>query len=422
MLQRNWTATLVLIQRTANRAADLMAKTAALNKQVQRKGNGGQWVTPDAGRRGVPMESNEQGGAGQGAGNTDFHLPDEILSVIPTDPYEQLDLARKITSMAIASRVSSLESDASRLRQKLLDKDRLIYDLQERVSALTHACQEADSRCKAALDENVLRFSLLTLLSLYIFLLLSRRLLMKLSKERDQLAATVKKLSRDFAKLESFKKQLMQSLTDDSPSQAETIDIGTCDQSVPKAYPDKDDVASGYTVYHSYGGPADVGKTRDEASRYSGQRFSLTPYITPRLTPTGTPKVISTTESPRGYSAAGSPKKTSGTISPTKLPYEARSSLSAWYSSSQQSSAANSPPRGRSVPGRTPKIDGKDFFRQARSRLSYEQFSAFLANIKELNAQKQTREETLRKADEIFGADNKDLYLSFQGLLNRNVR
>ncbi|KAL4300386.1 hypothetical protein AHAS_Ahas17G0195700 [Arachis hypogaea] len=33
MLQRNWTATLVLIQRTANRAADLMAKTAALNKQ-----------------------------------------------------------------------------------------------------------------------------------------------------------------------------------------------------------------------------------------------------------------------------------------------------------------------------------------------------------------------------------------------------
>lgn len=84
------------------------------------------------------------------------------------------------------------------------------------------------------------------------------------------------------------------------------------------------------------------------ASRYSGQRFSLTPYITPRLTPTGTPKVISTTESPRGYSAAGSPKKTSGATSPTKIP---QSSLSVWYSSSQQSSAANSPPRGRPIPG-----------------------------------------------------------------------
>ncbi|XP_040865680.1 uncharacterized protein At4g15545 isoform X1 [Glycine max] len=378
----------------------------------------------------------------QGTGSVvDFDLPDEILSVIPTDPYQQLDLARKITSMAIASRVSSLESDASRLRQKLLEKDRIILDLEDRLSSLTRASHQSDSTLNTALNENI-----------------------KLTKERDQLAATVKKLSRDFAKLETFKKQLMQSLTDDnalvrhqyinlailalyfvsendlyyySPKQelvllysfsllllqhAETTDIGTCDQSVPKAYPDKDDDRSGNMAHHSYNGPADVGKTNDEASRYSGQRFSLTPYITPRLTPTGTPKVISTAGSPRGYSAAVSPKKTSGFTSPTKLPYDGRTSLSSWYSSSQQSSAANSPPRGRSLPGRTPKIDGKEFFRQARSRLSYEQFSAFLANIKELNAQKQTREETLRKADEIFGSDNKDLYLSFQGLLNRNAR
>ncbi|KAL4315184.1 hypothetical protein AHAS_Ahas15G0159700 [Arachis hypogaea] len=42
MLQRNWTAILVLIQRTANRAADLMAKTAALNKQVYLE-----WAQPE---------------------------------------------------------------------------------------------------------------------------------------------------------------------------------------------------------------------------------------------------------------------------------------------------------------------------------------------------------------------------------------
>ncbi|KAJ0043781.1 hypothetical protein Pint_17732 [Pistacia integerrima] len=172
----------------------------------------------------------------------------------------------------------------------------------------------------------------------------------------------------------------------------------------------------------SFSGSTDTGNTVDEvASRSTAQRFSLTPYITPRLTPSQTPKVISTSVSPRGYSAAGSPKKTSGTTSPTKPLYDERTSLSSWYPSSQQSSAANSPPRARSLTGRTPRIDGKEFFRQARSRLSYEQFSAFLANIKELNAQKQTREETLRKADEIFGTDNKDLYLYFQGLLNRNV-
>lgn len=31
-------------------------------------------------------------------------------------------------------------------------------------------------------------------------------------------------------------------------------------------------------------------------------------------------------------------------------------------------------------------------------------------------------QETLKKAEEIFGMDNKDLYLSFQGMLNRGVR
>ncbi|KAK4253491.1 hypothetical protein QN277_010155 [Acacia crassicarpa] len=325
-----------------------------------------------------------------GLGNAvgpDFHLPDEILSVIPTDPYDQLDLARKITSMAIASRVSKLELEMGQVKERLHEKDRIIFALEEKVSGLNHACQEAESRLKVTLDENI-----------------------KLTQERDQLAATAKRLGRDLSKLEAFKRQLMQSLNDDNQS-TETVDIGTCDQSVPKAYPDKDD-GSGYAVHHSYNSSTTMGNSIDEGSRYVGNRFSITPYITPRLTPQGTPKVIST---------AGSPRQTSGATSPTKLPYEGRQSFSSWYPSSQQSSAANSPPRARSLSGRTPRIDGKEFFRQARSRLSYEQFSAFLANIKELNAQKQTREETLRKAEEIFGTDNKDLFLSFQGLLSRNA-
>ncbi|KAH9677121.1 hypothetical protein KPL71_025275 [Citrus sinensis] len=317
--------------------------------------------------------------SGESGGGPDFHLPDEVLAVIPTDPYDQLDLARKITSMAIASRVSKLETETGTMRQMLYEKDRLICELEERLSHVQKVYQEADSKLKIFIDDNA-----------------------KLAKERDSLAMTARNLSRDLAK-------------------AETVDIGTCDQPVPRAYPDKDGGNNGYTAHHSFNGSTDMGNTVDEVSRNTAQRFSLTPYITPRLTPTGTPKVISTSVSPRGYSVAGSPKRTSGTMSPTKTQNDGRISLSSWYPSSQQSSAANSPPRGRSLPGRTPRIDGKEFFRQARSRLSYEQFSAFLASIKELNAQKQTREETLRKAEEIFGTDNKDLYLYFQGLLNRNV-
>ncbi|KAF8411277.1 hypothetical protein HHK36_003824 [Tetracentron sinense] len=361
----------------------------------------------------------------------DFDLPDEILSVIPTDPYDQLDLARKITSMAIASRVSKLESETGRFRQKILEKDRVILDLEDKVSQLEQAFQDADVRLRALLEENI-----------------------KLSKERDSMAMTAKKLNRDLAKkakilsifdfllphklkascfeqLETFKRQLLQSLSDDNSSQAETVDIGTCDQSVAKVYSVKGtssftyeafiyEGTNGYTALHSFSGSLESGNPIEDASRHVGQRFSTTQFITPRLTPTGTPKVISTGGSPKGYSAAGSPKMTSGTTSPTKHQSEGRTSFSSWYPSSQQSSAASSPPRGCPLPARTPRIDGKEFFRQARSRLSYEQFSAFLANIKELNAQKQSREDTLRKAEEIFGSDNKDLYLSFQGLLNRN--
>ncbi|KAL0348734.1 UNVERIFIED_CONTAM: hypothetical protein Sangu_1101200 [Sesamum angustifolium] len=44
-----------------------------------------------------------------------------------------------------------------------------------------------------------------------------------------------------------------------------------------------------------------------------------------------------------------------------------------------------------SQPGKT-RVDGKEFFRLVRNRLSYEQFGAFLANVKELNSQKQTKE------------------------------
>lgn len=244
---------------------------------------------------------------------------------------------------------------------------------------------------------------------------------MKLLKEKDSLALTAKKLGRDLAKLETFKRQLMQSLNDENTPQTEIVDIGTCDLSIPKTYSQNVEEANGYRKYHSFSGSMDSSNTNFDVSKQGVQSLSMTRYVSPRLTPSGTPNMISASVSPRKYSGAGSPQKTSGTNSPM-LHYDGRGSLSAWFPSSQQSSAANSPPRGRPLSARTPRIDGKEFFRQARSRLSLEQFSAFLTNVKELNAQRQSREETLRKAEDIFGTDNKDLYVSFQGLLSRNMR
>ena len=65
-------------------------------------------------------------------------------------------------------------------------------------------------------------------------------------------------------------------------------------------------------------------------------------------------------------------------------------------------------------------MDGKDFFRQARLRLTYEQFNQFLSNIKRLNDHAQTRDETLARAQEIFGAENGDLFASFKTLLSKH--
>jgi chromosome segregation ATPase len=108
----------------------------------------------------------------------DFELPEEVLSVIPMDPFEQLDLARKITSMAIASRVSNLDSEVVELRQKLLGKESVVRELEEKASRLERDCREADSRLKVVLEDN-----------------------MNLTKEKDSLAMTVTKLTRDLAKV-----------------------------------------------------------------------------------------------------------------------------------------------------------------------------------------------------------------------------
>lgn len=64
--------------------------------------------------------------------------------------------------------------------------------------------------------------------------------------------------------------------------------------------------------------------------------------------------------------------------------------------------------------------DGRAFFRTARNRLSYEQFNLFLSNIKKLNNHQQKREETLKKAQSIFGDANADLYEEFKVLISKH--
>uniref|UniRef100_A0A5B7BT77 At4g15545-like C-terminal domain-containing protein n=1 Tax=Davidia involucrata TaxID=16924 RepID=A0A5B7BT77_DAVIN len=337
-----------------------------------------------------------------------FDLPEEVLEVLPSDPFEQLDVARKITSIALSTRISALETQTSVLDAKLNDKDALIADLQAQIESLDASLSETADKLARADQEKE-----------------------SLLRENVLLSSKVKKLNRDVVKLESFRKTLMQSLKEDEESSAgapqvvathipshaslsSTSFAGEEDATLPPSRASS--IRSEFSeTGNSY---AEYPETDASRPRISQGLLLASQTSTPRLSPPGSPPSFSASVSPTRTSKPGSPRRHSISFSTTRGMFDDRSSVYYSMPSSQHSSMSGSDTGSQS--GRT-RVDGKEFFRQVRSRLSYEQFGAFLANVKELNSHKQTREETLRKADEIFGPDNKDLYAIFEGLITRNV-
>lgn len=86
---------------------------------------------------------------------SNFDLPEEMLEVLPSDPFEQLDVARKITSIALSTRVSALESEGSVLRQQLTDRDVIIADLQSQLDSLDATLSETSDKLADAQQDKV---------------------------------------------------------------------------------------------------------------------------------------------------------------------------------------------------------------------------------------------------------------------------
>ncbi|GMH08344.1 hypothetical protein Nepgr_010184 [Nepenthes gracilis] len=334
--------------------------------------------------------------------SNNFGLPEEVLEVLPSDPFEQLDVARKITSIALTTRVSALESEASSLRAQLADRDYIVADLQSQIESLDASL--ADTTDKLALA-NQQKEALLN--------------------ENSILSDTVKKLRKDVSKLEVFRKTLMQSLQvdEDIPTgvhEAVAKDLPTRMSSSSQPLGGGDDVTLPPPLYSStQSHVSEPGYSFSEDRETDAARPRISPGLllasqtsTPRFTPPGSPPVVASSVSPSKTSKPTSPRRHSISFSTTRGMFDASSLPSSNHSSFSSYDAASQ--------GRT-RVDGKEFFRQVRSRLSYEQFGAFLANVKDLNSHKQSKEETLKKAEEIFGPDNKDLYSIFEGLLTRNI-
>lgn len=104
--------------------------------------------------------------------NNEFDLPEEVLQALPSDPFAQLDVARKITSIALSTRVSALESEASALRSELSDKDDFISDLQSQIESLDASLSETTHRLSRADQEKVASSILLRILIINYYQLL----------------------------------------------------------------------------------------------------------------------------------------------------------------------------------------------------------------------------------------------------------
>eukprot|EP00158_Paraphelidium_tribonemae_P002656 Partr_v1_DN25541_c0_g1_i7_m20654 len=64
-------------------------------------------------------------------------------------------------------------------------------------------------------------------------------------------------------------------------------------------------------------------------------------------------------------------------------------------------------------------VDGREYFRKAKSVLSYDEFTNLLWNVKAYNSRDQSRVKTLESVHESIGKKHPEMYLEFEKLLSR---
>lgn len=73
--------------------------------------------------------------------------------MLSIDPYDEINMARNMTSIVIVSHISKLEADNGKLSHNFTEIDHLIYELCEKITQLEHALQQASDHLAWALDE-----------------------------------------------------------------------------------------------------------------------------------------------------------------------------------------------------------------------------------------------------------------------------
>eukprot|EP00164_Ancoracysta_twista_P009406 GFYU01013913.1.p1 GENE.GFYU01013913.1~~GFYU01013913.1.p1 ORF type:complete len:323 (-),score=65.38 GFYU01013913.1:269-1141(-) len=280
-----------------------------------------------------------------------------IFSSLPPEPDDQLDVGFRVISHAYRQKVQALEFEVANMKQFTKEKQNQMSGLERRIADLEAELRDAHQRNKELHDANT-----------------------RMANDKAQLEQTIQRQSRELGRLAMFKKSIMKSIND-----GDTVD----EETAAATYA----AASTYTAsasIHGYSPSASPALPKSPRARDYLAADMRTSYLNTSATDS-TMKMSSV----KDYETRPESRASSRAQTPTKLGGEFRS-------------------------GGLNLVDGKDFFRQARIRLSYDQFNKFLTNIKNLNNHVQSRDETLAKAREIFGAENEDLYTTFRNLLSRH--
>ncbi|GBF95972.1 hypothetical protein Rsub_08095 [Raphidocelis subcapitata] len=324
----------------------------------------------------------EAGGAGGAA------LARALLDALPPTPREQLAVASAIAARAMELQAGQLESEVQQLRRSL-------RALEARNTALEADAREQREQADCAAAEQ-----------------------RRLASENFDLAESVSRLTKEVARLERLRRSLLKQLQDGAdgvPTPPPRVANGGGNCAPQRLAQDETLSACGQGALGSGGGggggggecgwdaPAGaadqiqgalvVGSIGSGAGGAGGQLLALDHEQRGR-------------DQEGGYfsSGGGGGDGCSGGGGGPAL----GGSLTACGAAAGPDAA---------TPAR---VDGREFFRRARSRLSYKGFSQFLAAIKLLNAGRASRADTLGAARELFGDGNSDLYSLFEGLLSRH--
>ncbi|KAF8072479.1 hypothetical protein HT031_000138 [Scenedesmus sp. PABB004] len=326
-------------------------------------------------------------------------LPPDVLAVLPRDGAAQLALSHAIAAHAYGQQAARLEGENRQLAADLDAAAAHAESLERRLGAAEAEAADAQARARAALGEQH-----------------------KLVAEKSALIETVRRLNREVARLEHFKRNLLQTLQDEEESDSAggfapslaAVDL-TTERLVSEVLHSADGIAAAAAAAAAAAG-AQQAQTQQKQQQQQQQPQQQQQRLGSRVSPA----------KPGALSAAGSAASRALVAGAVRGPAQPYARVRASPASPCQG-AACTPGRlsgsgsGGGVPASSPRVDGKEFFRQARARLSYEQFSQFLVAIKELNGGRASREDTLGAARGLFGAGNADLYGLFEQLLMRHL-